>query len=114
MTKELLEEELTEFECRFGMPSEEYYAQYVEGEVGDWISDLDAIWGAGTYECYLAMKQRLGQRDKAKKVIKLPKFSKFCQRQNVKRKAGRSGPFHVSRITHHASRFTLCHLDFDI
>ena len=69
MTKGLLEKDLTEFERRFGMSSEEYYAQYVEGEIGDWISDQDAIWWAGTYECYLTMQQRLGQMGKAREAV---------------------------------------------
>ena len=68
MTKGLLEKDLTEFERRFELSSEEYYAQYLEGVVGDWISDQDAIWWAGTYECYSTMQQRFGQRGSMREI----------------------------------------------
>jgi hypothetical protein len=45
-----LEERLEAFEGEFGLSSEEFFARYVRGEMGD---DSKVIKWAGTYRLYL-------------------------------------------------------------
>jgi hypothetical protein len=45
-----LEERLEAFEKEFGLSSEEFFARYVRGEMGD---DSKVIRWAGTYRLYL-------------------------------------------------------------
>lgn len=45
-----LEERLEAFEEEFGLSSEEFFARYVRGEMGD---DSKVIKWAGTYKLYL-------------------------------------------------------------
>lgn len=52
VTLEQVEEELNEYEARFGLSSEEFYERYLKGEMGD--SDEVMRW-ARTYRGYLIL-----------------------------------------------------------
>lgn len=57
---ELLEllRDLVTYEEQYGMASEEFYEQFMRGELGD---AADYISWAGDYETYLRFKHRIGE-----------------------------------------------------
>lgn len=63
----ILERDLRDLEQRHGMPSDEFYARFVDGKAGD---DPDLVGWAARYEAFLRLKTAISES--LKLVVALP------------------------------------------